>query len=255
MENDEEVILNLTMGVLKGAFGELATDIVAEGMVCQLVPEIMREVAQAGVESLASPLLRVLLHITDSTTKKLDTVLREPFRTGSREAKDAMAVCCTTAKDIERQEERLKQADAKLAEAFSVAESLRGQGDKLFYICFLRGLISIQLGSPAFAHYELTRCLNFLSPTSRISRIEHELDDQVGTLRRSYEHPGYKVMPGMPQFIKNIEEIIAKLVDEKKYLQETVDYIQATIASLIIKPQETKIKKEDYSELYPYRRW
>jgi hypothetical protein len=147
---------------VKATLGEVAKK-TATDLLGAAAATVVAEVAKTAVEAYVGPLFKALLAITDETKSNVEKLVREPLATGIREARAAMAISIRTAADLRVRDERLSNADAKLASARSMlGESTEDQRTDI-YVSLMRGLIASERGAAGAAEEELRRCLTLLS--------------------------------------------------------------------------------------------
>jgi hypothetical protein len=131
----------------------------ASSLGTELVQTVLGESAKELVHGIAGPLFRILCHVIDTSQKKLDALIAEPFSTGTRIAVKAFSVAPSTQGDLEFERRQLESATDHLEEAYSIASKLKHPADELFAIKLLQTLLAVRRGSWAYAQMYFQECV------------------------------------------------------------------------------------------------
>jgi|HubBroStandDraft_4_1064222.scaffolds.fasta_scaffold174629_1 hypothetical protein len=152
----------------------------AAGVGAELVQTALRESAKEVVGAIAGPLFRILCRVIDTSQRKLDTLIAQPFATGARIAMQVPKVVPLSEGDEEFARRQLESATAHLEEALSHATRLK-QPDEVFTIQFLLTLLAVRRGSWAFAR-------NYFEPCLPKFQRELRLEEAIVECLQAMEH-------------------------------------------------------------------
>jgi hypothetical protein len=114
--------------------------------------------------------MKIVFRLVDTTGRKLDKLLSEPFKTGLRVGCDALELVPQTDEDRELRTSNLRFALEKLETAYTHTEARDANGR--FYIRFFQGLLSAGMRSPAYTKKYLSDCISVLK--KRVEHLRHE---------------------------------------------------------------------------------
>jgi hypothetical protein len=120
------------------------------------------EVSKAAIEGFVGPVLKCLLVTVDENRKNVDRLIREPLCTGVREALSGLQLDAKTEADQQALLDRLRHADAKLADALSLVRERKDAEKTKFLICLMRALIMNRRSAIALANQELEFCKSYV---------------------------------------------------------------------------------------------
>jgi hypothetical protein len=159
---------------LKSATGEYVKE-QFKGAAQELLRAVMEETAHSLVESIGGPLIRLAFRVVDTSGKKLDKLVAEPFTTGLRVGSEALNMRNEAPRDRELTLKRLQFALEKLDSAYTLTDL--EDADGRFYIRLFQAFIASCLHSTAYTKLYFSDCLPLL--VTRKDKCEQRANDLV----------------------------------------------------------------------------
>jgi hypothetical protein len=194
---------------IRSAVGTGVAEAVKEagaGHVTEILLDVASEGARGIAESLAGPLLKILLRAADRTSQKLDQLLREPLETGIRSARDALEIVPQSEEGRRFREAQLNFAYTKLESAYTLATGPKAV-DARFYVKLLQGFIARAMGATEYSRRDFVACL-------------HALEKERTELRTLRERA------------KTLTELLTG-IDRQQFLRSWGDYVRANDRMMI----------------------
>lgn len=226
--NWREIVEEVVSSTAKSAAAGYAKDAL-HGYLSMVLLDATGELTGAIAGPLAKALLAVALGARDTAAASIVPLVREPYETGIRIAREAFSIQPLTVEDSRLQHDQLRSAIESLDRAYSLTREGTDSDNEVFSIRLLQALCARELGSDSYARLWLQECVQILSARWQVLAAQAAASRTMADKEQAILKAAQQLSVARTASLIAIEAEIEDLEDRATQSRQNADEVAALI--------------------------